>query len=323
MRLRQWVLSPDRHRSHRPQTTLISPTTRWPTRSLSGDVDDLADELVPEHAAEAHVALGDLQVGRADAGLADADERVAEPLRGLRVARVQREGLSKTSARIGGGYTRGGRWLHDRSERPSVIIKVMTMPVAQRRYTIQEYLAFEEGATDKHEFHDGEIRMMSGGTYSQAVINANLIRALGNRLESGPCRAVDSNLRVRIGTRADYVYPDVSVICGQPSFDPDDRKQTTVLNPRLVIETLSDSTESYDRGEKFLLYREIDSLEEYRLVSQHIPRVETFTRQPDGTWRIERAVSGLETSVRLMSLNLEVPLREIYRGVVFTAAEGR
>lgn len=197
----------------------------------------------------------------------------------------------------------------------------MTMPLTSRRYTVQEYLAFEETARDRHEFHDGEVRMMSGGTYSQSLINANLMRVLGNKLTDTPCRPVDCNLRLRIGRPSSYVYPDVSVICGQPAFDLNDTKQTTVLNPKVVFETLSDSTESYDRGEKFLMYREVDSLEEYVLVSQHTVRVETFTRLPDGLWRIERAVEGIDRSVRIASLGIALPLAEIYRDVTFPADE--
>jgi Uma2 family endonuclease len=203
-----------------------------------------------------------------------------------------------------------------------MIVAMTTMPAPQRRYTIEEYLEFEERARDKHEYRDGEIKMMSGGTYSQSLINANLMRALGNRLAGAPCRPVDSNLRVRVGERSSYVYPDVSVICGPPVFDPNDPKQTTVLNPKAVFETLSDSTESYDRGEKFLMYRDVDSLEEYVLVSQHCPRVETFTKQPDGSWRIERAVEGLERSAPITCLGIELPLIEVYKDVTFPATGG-
>jgi Uma2 family endonuclease len=178
----------------------------------------------------------------------------------------------------------------------------------------------EAGARDRHEFHDGVVRMMAGGTYSHSIINANLIAELAQRLRGGPCRVAESNLRIRIKTRKDFVYPDASIICGGPSFDPDDKNQTTILNPRVVFEVLSDSTESYDRGDKFMLYREILSLEEYVLVSQHVARVETFTRQPDGLWRIEKTFEGLDAIARIACLNVEVTLREIYRDVAFPPA---
>src|SRR4051812_41215803 len=143
----------------------------------------------------------------------------------------------------------------------------MTMPVVKRRYTIEEYLHFEESAVDRHEFHDGEILAMSGGTYEHSIINANVIAAVGSRLRGGPCRVAESNLRVRIGMLSKYVYPDMSIICGPPEFDPSDPKRTTVLNPRVIVEVLSESTENYDRSGKFILYRMVESHEEYVLVS--------------------------------------------------------
>jgi Uma2 family endonuclease len=192
----------------------------------------------------------------------------------------------------------------------------MTVPVEKRRYTIAEYLAMEEKATDRHEFHDGEILAMSGGTYSHSCIVSNLNRFLGNRLEGKPCRPLDSNMRVRIPRSAIYVYPDTSIVCGGPQFDVDDPNQTTITNPRVVIEVLSDSTERYDRGEKFRLYREITSLEEYVLVSQHEPLVETYLRQPEGAWLLN-PIKGAESSLLLRSLQISIPLAEIYAGVEF------
>ena len=96
----------------------------------------------------------------------------------------------------------------------------MTMPAAKPRYTVEEYLRMEESAVDRHEFHDGEILAMSGGTHEHSLINVNVTSALKNRLRGGPCRVAESNLRVRIGTLSKYVYPDASVICGPPAFDP-------------------------------------------------------------------------------------------------------
>jgi Uma2 family endonuclease len=192
----------------------------------------------------------------------------------------------------------------------------MTIPVENRRYSIAEYLRLEEKAVDRHEFHDGEILAMSGGSYSHSCIVSNLNRFLGNRLEGKPCRPLDSNMRVRIPRLAKYFYPDTSVVCGRPEFDIDDPKKTTIVNPRVVIEVLSDSTESYDRGEKFDLYRELESLEEYVLVSQRQPLVETFIRQTDGAW-LFNPWKGIEASVLLRALQISVPLAEVYAGVEF------
>jgi Uma2 family endonuclease len=123
-------------------------------------------------------------------------------------------------------------------------------------------------------------------------------------------------MRLRIQGRSSYIYPDISVVCGQPKFDPDDPKQTTILNPRLVVEVLSESTESYNRGAKFDLYRQVPSLEEYVLVSQDQPLVESFMRQDKGAWLLN-VFKGLGTAVTLRSLQIELPLAEIYEGVEF------
>jgi Uma2 family endonuclease len=193
----------------------------------------------------------------------------------------------------------------------------MTVPLAKHRFTIEEYLRFEETAVDRHEFHDGEMLAMSGGTYEHSLINANVIRSLGNKTQGGPCRVLESNLRVRIGMLSKYVYPDATVICAPPAFDPADPKRTTVLNPRVIIEVLSESTESYDRSGKFMLYRMIESHEEYVLISTQRPLVETFNREPDGSWKIGAYFQGTDAVAELKSLGVKVSLAEIYDGVTF------
>ncbi len=192
----------------------------------------------------------------------------------------------------------------------------MGLPAEKHRYTIQEYLQLEERAVDRHEFHNGEILAMSGGTHAHSVINANVIATLHSKLKGSPCVALESNMRVRIAHHGDYAYPDASVVCGKAQFDPDDVKKTTIINPRVVVEVLSDSTESYDRGAKFTLYRQIPSLEEYILVSQREPQIETFLQQPDGSW-LFNAWKGSEASAMVRSLDVTLPLAEIYSRVEF------
>ncbi len=194
----------------------------------------------------------------------------------------------------------------------------MSLPVEKARATIEEYLRLEEAALDRHEFHDGEILAMSGGTYRHSAVNTNLIIALGSRLAGKPCRLLDSNMRVRITGRESFVYPDFSILCGKPEFDPDDRKQTTILNPRAIVEVLSESTEKYDRSRKFRLYQLIPALEEYLLVSQDEPSVESYLRQPDGTWNIATWM-GLQSSCVFRSLKSEIPLSAIYQDIDFDA----
>lgn len=157
---------------------------------------------------------------------------------------------------------------------------------------------------------------MAGGTVDHSLIIANVIREIGNRLKGKPCHVFDSNLRVRIPRTVLYTYPDATVLCGARQLDPEDPSGETVVNPKVIVEVLSASTEGYDRGEKFDRYRQLDSLEEYVLVSQGTPRVETFWRQAEGTW-LFTAVSGREGVARLRSLGIEVPLGEVYGGIEF------
>ena len=192
----------------------------------------------------------------------------------------------------------------------------MGLPVETHRHTVEEYLRLEEKSVGKNEFHDGEILAMSGGSYEHSRITANVIGALGNRLAGSPCYVLDSNMRVRVGLGSDYVYPDASILCGDPVFDPADRNRTTVLNPRVVVEVLSDSTEAYDRGGKFALYRDVPSLAEYVLVSQRGPAIDTFRRGADGSWVFSPS-AGLGAAAKLPSVGIELPLAEVYAGINF------
>ena len=162
--------------------------------------------------------------------------------------------------------------------------------------------------------------LMAGGSADHSLIVANVIRHLGNRLDGKPCHVYDSNLRVRITKTVLYTYPDVSVICASRQTDPDDLTGQTILNPRVIVEVLSPSTEAYDRGEKFGRYRQLDSLEEYILVSQLTPRVEMFFRQGDGTWLFD-AASELTGTAKLRSLKIDLPLNDVYAGIEFPAAQ--
>jgi Uma2 family endonuclease len=192
----------------------------------------------------------------------------------------------------------------------------MGVAAEKDRYTVAEYLRREQESLDRHEYRDGEILLMAGASAQHSLIVANLIRETGNRLKGSPCRVYDSNLRIRIPQTVSYAYPDVSVICGQREVDPNDPRGETFTNPRLIIEVLSPSTEVYDRGEKFSHYLQLDSLQEYVLVSQAIPRVEVYFRQPDGAW-LFRYFVDLSGSATLRSVDIDLPLSEIYAGVEF------
>jgi Uma2 family endonuclease len=192
----------------------------------------------------------------------------------------------------------------------------MPLPATQEPVTIKEYLRREEAAVDRHEFHDGKILAMSVGTYRHSRINANLIRSIGNRLEGTPCFILESNMRVAITPRRRYLYPDATLLRGPPQFDPRDRKQTTITHPQVVIEVLSESTEAYDRDDKFNAYRELESMREYLLVAQDRPLVESFVRRADGTWLFS-AWEGLEATAQISTpaAGLDLPLAAVYAGV--------
>lgn len=192
----------------------------------------------------------------------------------------------------------------------------MALPQPITRCTPEEYLRRERDSTDKHEYYHGELFAMAGGSPDHSLIISNINREIGNRLKGKPCRVYENNLRIRIPRTTHYTYPDGSVICGERQFDPQDLRKETVLNPTLIVEVLSPSTEAWDRGGKFASYQQIESLREYVLVSSEKPLVETFLRQPGGTWTYS-AAPGRVGAVRVNSLGIELPLAEVYDGVEF------
>ena len=193
----------------------------------------------------------------------------------------------------------------------------MGLPADQRRfYTLEEYLRLEQDSIERHEYREGEILAMAGGSANHSLILTNVIGEFRNLLKGKPCRIYESNLRVKIGRKALYSYPDTYIVCGPSHFDPNDKQQTTILNPRVVVEVRSPSTEGYDRGAKFTRYREIESFEEYVLISQSEPSVETFLRQSDGTWSLAPYASQ-DAIAKIRCLGIELPLAEVYAGVEF------
>lgn len=198
----------------------------------------------------------------------------------------------------------------------------MPLPAVQtsQRLTIAEYFRLEQAATEKHEFRDGEVVAMAGGTGEHSLIIANLIGEVRNRLKGSPCRVYDSNLRIAVNRRTRYVYPDASVICGPIDYDTVDDARHTATNPRVIFEVLSPSTEGYDRGEKFRRYLKVPGFEEYVLVSQVVPVIETYTRQPDGSWAF-RVFDGIEAVARLRTLEIDLLLSEVFAGVEFPPAD--
>jgi Uma2 family endonuclease len=185
------------------------------------------------------------------------------------------------------------------------------------RMTYAEYLVAEEASETKNEYLRGEVFAMAGTTFEHALIAMNLGGELRQRL-TGRCVVVGSDARVRIEATDRATYPDLMIVCGPRHAASEDRHGT--VNPTLIVEVLSDSTERDDRGEKFAHYRQISSLREYVLVAQKEARVEVFTREAgdSGVWRFSEAVG--EGIVRFASVDVVVPLEEVYRGVAFAAA---
>ena len=191
----------------------------------------------------------------------------------------------------------------------------MSTLTAQTHLTPEEYLAWERKQPFKNEYHTGHIVPMSGANRWHNRITLNTAIQLNNQLMEmeSKCEVYASNMRVQTSPTVSYLYPDVIVVCGEPRFGDD--AFDTLLNPTVVIEVLSISTAAYDRGEKFESYKQLTSLQEYILISQDRVRVESYRRQ--GTRWLHNTFGRLEDVLSLTSIECEVPLRAIYRRVMF------
>lgn len=177
------------------------------------------------------------------------------------------------------------------------------------RWTVEQYLDLERLGPVRHEYLDGYVYALAGGSQAHSVISANLVAALRVALRGGPCRVFTSDLKARVSERR-FLYPDVSVGC-----DPADRRDTDdwLAAPRVVIEVLSESTAAYDRGDKHTLYSQNEALRDYVLVDASERLVEVRSRQPGGAW--ERRTYGPGTTVALPSLDVQIPIGTIYEDV--------
>lgn len=204
-------------------------------------------------------------------------------------------------------------------EPPSRYAQGMAVPQAKIRYTPEQYYALEHEAAYKSDYYDGEIFAMAGGTSRHSLIITNILGALWPRLRGKPCTAYDSNLRLKVEATGLRTYPDVTVYCDAIKYDPQDPRHTTALNPSALFEVLSPTTEAYDRGLKARNYRQIKTLQAYALVETNRPLVELHFRHA-GEWKIQD-VSGLDASIPLAVLGIELPLAEVYDRVDFNAPE--
>ncbi len=181
-----------------------------------------------------------------------------------------------------------------------------------------QYLAKERKAEFKSQYYRGEMFAMAGASREHNLIVGNLVREIGNALKDRRCEVYPSDMRVKVTATGLYTYPDATVVCGDPEFEDD--QFDTLTNPTVLFEVLSDSTESWDRGGKFRQYRDIPSLKEYVMVTQDRASVERYIRQTDGGWLLKE-IESTEASVRFDSINVIVPLAEIYRNIRFEDAE--
>ncbi|WP_437284427.1 Uma2 family endonuclease [Sorangium sp. So ce406] len=193
----------------------------------------------------------------------------------------------------------------------------MAQKAPEAKLSPEEYLAIERSSELKHEYADGEVFAMSGGTREHSLIAANVVGELRSALRAHPCEAHASDLRIKSVTANRYVYPDASVVCGQPLFE--DERRDTLLNPTAVFEVLSESSERYDRGDKFALYRGIPSITDYVLLSQLHVEIEHFCRQPDGTWLLR--VLGPGEQLQLASIGCDLAVDELYLKVFARPAD--
>ena len=179
-------------------------------------------------------------------------------------------------------------------------------------FTEEEYFAVEAASSDKHEFIDGGIYDMAGGSEEHALVGANVIRALGNRVAGGPCRAFSSDLRVWSPAVRAYVYPDATLVCGP--VDKSDRKgdRLSVKNPVVVVEVVSPGTEDYDRTDKVAIYRAIPSVRDYVIIDIDARLAEHHARNPDGAWTVTTVSTG---GVPLVGAPLVLPLDELFAGL--------
>ncbi|HZS43555.1 MAG TPA: Uma2 family endonuclease [Blastocatellia bacterium] len=201
----------------------------------------------------------------------------------------------------------------------------MSLPRSEHIYTVEEYLALERQSEERHEFLDGQIYAMAGESEAHADISVNLVRELSANLRDTSCRVWTKDTKVRCGptptsrhkSKGLYSYPDVVVVCGERQYY--DQNRDVLLNPKVIIEILSQSTEAFDRGEKWMRYQTwLPILTDYLLVSQSKPLVEHFERQSDSGWRYS-FISDPYSAITLPSIGCSLRLSDIYDRVVFPA----
>ncbi len=188
------------------------------------------------------------------------------------------------------------------------------MQTLKKQSTLAEYRSLEEAAKERHEYHDGTITTMTGGTIEHSAISGNVYTMLKYALKKSPFNPYNSDLRVWVARYRRGVYPDVMVIEGEPQFN--DQRRDEVTNPKLIVDVLSRSTEAYDRGDKFMYYRSIPEFSEYLLINQYQPWVDHYFKTESGDWSM-RSYESIEATVKLATAAVQMSLAEIYEDVAF------
>ena len=190
----------------------------------------------------------------------------------------------------------------------------MSVAEKKKHYSVAEYLAMEVMADHRSEYFDGEIYAMSGGTLNHSRICRNIARTVEVALDGTSCEVFGQDLAVWLQSENSFVYPDLSVVCGPPEVM--DKTNRQITNPFLIVEVLSESTEAFDRGGKFRMYRTLESLKSYVLIDQWDAIVEVYRQDKNGEWRFH-SYNGMDSSIHLPNLNVELTLADIYRRVDF------
>ncbi|MBI5589943.1 MAG: Uma2 family endonuclease [Deltaproteobacteria bacterium] len=177
---------------------------------------------------------------------------------------------------------------------------------------VEDYLAQERSGSTRNEYFAGDVFAMAGGSEAHNLIAGNTYAGLHAQFRLRPCRVYPSDMRVKISQTSLYTYPDISIVCGQSQFEDDHRD--TLLNPTVIIEVLSPSTESYDRGKKFQNYRMIASLQEYLLISQDARHIEHYVRQSDHNWLLSE-VSAMDDVIFMPSVESKLAVSDVYEKI--------
>lgn len=187
------------------------------------------------------------------------------------------------------------------------------MSTAAVKLTPAEYLARERAALTKSEYVDGEVIPMVGASREHNLVSMNIGSILIRQLWDTDYEVYTNDMRVRVDPDGPYVYPDVVVVCGEPQFEDDE--VDTLLNPTLIVEVLSDSTEAYDRGDKFARYRRLDSLTDYVLAAQDEIVLEHFQRTPENTWELKTEIRSAGETLEIPSINCRLAADDVYHKV--------